>query len=59
VEPNYANYEDEAPQKSRFFLLLILFVIVLLVVGGFTLFQRKSQYKALADTTEKLAVPTV
>jgi RND family efflux transporter MFP subunit len=59
VEPNYANYEDETPQKSRVFLFLILFVIVLLVVGGVTLFQRKSQYKALADTTEKLAVPTV
>jgi len=59
VEPNYANYEDETPRKSRVFLFLILFVIVLMVVGGVTLFQRKSQYKALADTTEKLAVPTV
>jgi RND family efflux transporter MFP subunit len=59
VEPNYANYEDETPRKSRVFLFLILFVIVLLLVGGVTLFQRKSQYKALADTTEKLAVPTV
>jgi RND family efflux transporter MFP subunit len=58
VEPN-ANYEDETPQKSRVFLFLVLFVIVLLVVGGVTLFQRKSQYKALADTTEKLAIPTV
>jgi RND family efflux transporter MFP subunit len=59
VEPNYANYEDETPRKSRVFLFLVLFVIVLLLVGGVTLFQRKSQYKALADTTEKLAVPTV
>jgi len=59
VEPNYANYEDETPRKSRVFLFLILFVIVLVVVGGVTLFERKSQYKALADTTEKLAVPTV
>ena len=59
MEPNYANYEDETPRKSRVFLFLILFVIVLVVVGGVTLFQRKSQYKALADTTEKLAVPTV
>jgi RND family efflux transporter MFP subunit len=40
-------------------LLLVFFVLVLLLVGAFTLFQRKSQYKALADTTEKLAVPTV
>ena len=58
MEPNYPTYEDEAP-KSRIFLLLVFFVLVLLLVGAFTLFQRKSQYKALADTTEKLAVPTV
>jgi RND family efflux transporter MFP subunit len=58
VEPSYESYEDE-PKKSRVFLFLVLFVIVLAVVGGITLFQRKAQYKALADTTEKLAVPTV
>jgi RND family efflux transporter MFP subunit len=56
VEP---NYEDDAPNKSRVFFYLILFVLVLVVIGGITLVQRKSQYKALADTTEKLAVPTV
>lgn len=57
VEP---NYEDEAPQKkSRLFLFLILLVIALLVIGGFTLLQRRSQYQALANETEKLAVPTV
>jgi RND family efflux transporter MFP subunit len=54
-----ANHEDEASRKSRVFLFLILFVLVLLIAGGFTLFQRRSQYKALADETEKLAVPTV
>jgi RND family efflux transporter MFP subunit len=56
VEP---RYEDDTPKKSRVFLFLILFVIVLVVVGGFTWLQHKSQYKALADETEKLAVPTV
>ena len=50
---------DEAPRKSRIFLFLILFVLMLVVVGGLTLLQRRSQYKALADETEKLAVPTV
>ena len=60
MEPNYASYEDEEPRKkSRIFLFLVLFAIVLAVIGGVTLVQRKSQYKALADTTEKLAVPTV
>jgi RND family efflux transporter MFP subunit len=57
VEP---SYEDEAPQKkSRLFLFLILAVIVLLIIGGFTLFQRRAQYQALANETEKMAVPTV
>ncbi len=54
------TYEDEAPKKkSRLFLFLILFVIVLVVIGALTLLQRRSQYKALANETEKLAVPTV
>ncbi len=57
VEP---NYEDEAPQKkSRLFMFLILAVIVLVIIGAFTLFQRRAQYQALANETEKLAVPTV
>jgi RND family efflux transporter MFP subunit len=57
VEP---NYEGEAPQKkSRLFVLLILFVIALVVIGAFTLFQRRTQYQALANETEKLAVPSV
>jgi RND family efflux transporter MFP subunit len=56
VEP---RYEDDTPKKSRVFLFLILFVILLVVVGAFTWLQHKSQYKALADETEKLAVPTV
>jgi RND family efflux transporter MFP subunit len=54
------NYEDQAPEKkSRLFVFLIVVVIVLLVVGGITLVQRRTQYQALANETEKLAVPTV
>ncbi len=54
------NYEDAAPQKkSRLFMFLILAVIVLVLIGAFTLLQRRSQYQALANETEKLAVPTV
>ncbi|MGB8321523.1 MAG: efflux RND transporter periplasmic adaptor subunit, partial [Candidatus Acidiferrum sp.] len=34
-------------------------VIVLVVVGAFLMFQRRSQYEALAKDTESLAVPTV
>jgi RND family efflux transporter MFP subunit len=47
------------PQKSRLFGLLFMAVIILVVLGAFTLFQRRSQYQALAKETETLAVPTV
>ena len=47
------------PQKSRLFGLLFIAVIILVVLGAFTLFQRRSQYQALAKDTETLAVPTV
>jgi RND family efflux transporter MFP subunit len=54
------EYEEQAPPKrSRLFVVLIVAVIVLVIVGAFTLFQRRSQYQALAKETEKLAVPTV
>jgi RND family efflux transporter MFP subunit len=57
VEPNQG---DQAPErKSRLFIFLILFVIVLVIAGAFTLLQRRSQYQALANETERLAVPTV
>jgi RND family efflux transporter MFP subunit len=48
-----------ARSGSRLFPLLIALVLVLAIVGAFVLFQRKSQYAALAKETEKLAVPTV
>src|SRR6476469_3165062 len=47
------------PRKNRLFGALFFAVIVLVVVGAFTLFQRRSQYQALAKETETLAVPTV
>ena len=53
-------YEDRAPQRrSRLFLLLVGVVILLVIAGAFTLLERRSQYQALANETEKLAVPTV
>src|SRR5246127_3458432 len=44
---------------SRVFTILFLIVIVLVVLGAVTLFQRRSQYQALAKETETLAIPTV
>jgi RND family efflux transporter MFP subunit len=44
---------------SRVFTILFLIVIVLAVLGAVTLFQRRTQYQALAKETETLAIPTV
>jgi RND family efflux transporter MFP subunit len=56
----YPEYEEQPKlKKSRLFLALLIVVAVLVVIGVITLLQRRSQYHALADETEKLAVPTV
>jgi len=57
----HAGNDPGAPPetKSSFFLILFFIVILLVVVGAFLMFQRRSEYKALADNTEALAVPTV
>ena len=44
---------------SRVFTILFLVVAALVVLGAVTLFQRRSQYQALAKETETLAIPTV
>src|ERR1700740_1543433 len=44
---------------SRVFTILFVIVIVLVVLGAVTLFQRRTQYQALAKETEALAIPTV
>jgi RND family efflux transporter MFP subunit len=59
-ERMYPEYERQPKLKrSGLFLALAVVVVVLLVIGVVTLLQRRSQYHALADETEKLAVPTV
>jgi RND family efflux transporter MFP subunit len=61
VEPSYEEYTPERTpeKKSLLFVFLVVGVIALLILGGFTLLQRRTQYKALAKETEKMAVPTV
>ena len=55
-----SEFENQShPPKSRLFGVLIFGVIVLVVLGAFTLFQRRSQYQALAKETEVRSVPTV
>ncbi len=54
-----ADREQPRPKGSRVFTILFVVVIVLVLLGAFTLFQRRSQYQALAKETETLAIPTV
>ena len=56
--------QSEQPGETRrrgtgLFSLLIGFVVILAIVGAFVLVQRKSQYEALANETEKLAISIV
>src|SRR5271170_5872355 len=57
--------QDHSPQhggaekKGHLFLILIIVALALVALGALTLLQRRSQYRALADETETLAVPTV
>lgn len=48
-----------APRKSPLFLVFFATVIVLVLIGGLLMLQRRSQFKALAENTEAMAVPTV
>jgi len=61
VEPQYEEYTPQRTpeKKSRLFLFLVLGALALLILGAFTLLERRTQYKALANETEKMAVPTV
>jgi RND family efflux transporter MFP subunit len=49
----------EPRRKSPLFVIFFGIVIVLVVVGGLLLLQRRAQFKALAENTETMAVPTV
>src|SRR5579862_594383 len=51
--------QKEQQPKSHLFSILIFLAIVLAIAGGITLIARRSQEKALAQETEKLAIPTV
>ena len=50
---------NQQARKSRLFVVFLVFVVVLVVLGALVMFQRRSQFQALAENTETLAVPTV
>jgi RND family efflux transporter MFP subunit len=57
MEPEY--HEHPHNKGGRFFAILFVMVLVLVLLGAVTLFQRRTQYQALAKETETLAIPTV
>lgn len=50
---------EHAPKKSSLFLVFFGVIAVLVVIGTLLMFQRHSEFQALAENTETLAVPTV
>ena len=59
VSMDSEHQETQYVKGRRIFTFLFFFVILLVVLGGFTLFQHRAQYQALANETETLAIPTV
>ena len=59
VQMDPVDQEQPRGRGSQVFTILFLVVIVLVVLGAVTLFQRRSQYQALAKETEARAIPTV
>jgi RND family efflux transporter MFP subunit len=49
----------KAAKKSSFFLVFLVIVVALVVLGALVMVQRRSQFEALAENTQVLAVPTV
>jgi RND family efflux transporter MFP subunit len=60
-DQEYGTHSPYRPpeKKSNFFLALIVVVLALIIIGAFTLFARRTQYKTLASETEKMAIPSV
>lgn len=59
VNPGGHESGEHAPRKNALFLVFFVVVIALVVTGAVLLFQRRTQFQALAKDTEALAVPTV
>src|ERR1700730_6108640 len=60
ISSNPMHAEAGAPKRrSSIFLFFLMIAVLLALVGIFLMFQRRSQYEALAKNTETLSVPTV
>lgn len=58
-KPGSSEASTNTTKKSRLFMVFFVIVIVLVVLGSLVLVERRSQFQALAENTQKLAVPTV
>lgn len=59
--PTHTGHDPGArsPKKSRVFVFFFAVAVVLVIIAVFLVFQRKSQYQALAKETEAATIPTV
>ena len=59
--PTYTSHDPGArsPKKSRVFVFFFAVAVVLVIIAVFLVFQRKTQYQALAKETEAASIPTV
>lgn len=53
------NPGPRSPQTSRVFLVFLVIAVILVIIAVFLVFERKSQYQALAKETEASTIPTV
>jgi RND family efflux transporter MFP subunit len=59
LQMNHEEKPRRGPKSGGLFVALIGVVVVLVILGAITLLQRRTQYQALANETERLAIPTV
>ncbi|HMD43073.1 MAG TPA: efflux RND transporter periplasmic adaptor subunit [Candidatus Acidoferrum sp.] len=50
---------ERRSKTNRVFIVFFAVIVVLVIIGTFLMFQRRSQYQALAEETEAATVPTV
>ena len=59
VNPGSNETGENTPKKSSLFVVFFVVAIALVVIGAILMLQRRSQFQALAENTEALAIPTV
>jgi RND family efflux transporter MFP subunit len=57
--PGSGDSTGKTVKKSSLFFVFLVIVVALAVLGTLIMFQRRTQFQALAKDTETLAVPTV